>query len=77
MGVPFVKYTIASDPPALSYLAAGLPPGLIINGGTGEISGTPTASGSFPVSIFGVNAKGQGGTVKVTITIAPSITFGN
>jgi len=77
VGVPFVKYTIASDPPALSYLAAGLPPGLIINGGTGEITGTPTASGTFPVSISGTNAKGQGGTVVVTIAIAPSITFGN
>ncbi|MEY4688203.1 MAG: hypothetical protein RIR76_2226, partial [Verrucomicrobiota bacterium] len=77
VGVAFVKYTIASDPPALSYLAAGLPPGLALAGVTGEITGTPTASGTFPVSISGTNAKGQGGTVKVTITIAPSITFGN
>jgi len=29
------------------------------------------------VSIFGNNANGQGATVKVTITISPSITFGN
>jgi len=77
VGVPFVKYTIASNPPATSYLATGLPPGLSLSGTLGEITGTPTASGTFPVSIFGNNANGQGATVKVTITISPSITFGN
>jgi hypothetical protein len=77
VGVPFVKYTIASNPQATSYLATGLPPGLSLNGTLGEITGTPTASGTYPVSIFGTNANGQGATVKVTITISPSITFGN
>jgi hypothetical protein len=77
VGVPFVKYTIASNPQATSYLATGLPPGLSLSGTLGEITGTPTASGTFPVSIFGTNANGQGATVKVTITISPSITFGN
>ncbi|MCE2862589.1 MAG: putative Ig domain-containing protein [Opitutaceae bacterium] len=77
VGVPFVKYTIASNPQATSYLATGLPPGLSLNGTLGEITGTPTASGTFPVSISGTNSNGQGATVKVTITISPSITFGN
>jgi hypothetical protein len=77
VGVPFVKYTIASNPQATSYLATGLPPGLSLNGTLGEITGTPTASGPFTVSIFGTNSNGQGATVKVTITIYPSITFGN
>ena len=65
----------SSDLPALSFITTGLPPGLSLAGA--EISGTPTASGSFAVLISGFNAQGQGGTVKVTITIAPSITFGN
>jgi len=77
VGVAFVKYTIASNPLATSYLASGLPPGLSLNGTLGEITGTPTASGSFPVSISGTNSNGQGATVKVTISINPSITFSN
>ena len=77
VGAPFVNYTARSDPAATSYLASGLPPGLSLNGTTGAITGTPTASGTFVVSVSGTNAKGQGGAVKVTLTIAPSITFGN
>ena len=77
VGVPFDNYTARSDPAATSYLASGLPPGLSLNGTTGAITGTPTASGTFVVSVSGTNAKGQGGAVKVTLTIAPSITFGN
>jgi hypothetical protein len=77
VGAPFARYTIGSNPQATSYLAKGLPPGLTLNSTTGEITGTPTASGGFPVSISGTNAQGQGASVTVIITITPSITFGN
>ncbi|MEM7800624.1 MAG: putative Ig domain-containing protein, partial [Chloroflexota bacterium] len=40
-----------SDGDDLSYLAEGLPPGLSIDGDDGEISGTPTAAGSYSVEI--------------------------
>ncbi len=77
VGVVFASYTISSLPAlATTYLAVGLPPGLTLNGGTGVIAGTPTASGNFPVKISGTNVNGVGYATTVTIQIAPSITFG-
>ncbi|MHC1769369.1 MAG: MBG domain-containing protein [Verrucomicrobiia bacterium] len=43
-----------SDPDigqTLSYAAAGLPPGVTLDGSTGDFSGAPTAAGSFTVTI--------------------------
>jgi hypothetical protein len=44
---------VASDPDGdvLTFSAAGLPPGLIINQATGLITGVPTAVGSYPVTV--------------------------
>jgi YVTN family beta-propeller protein len=52
----------ANDPDGdlLTYSAAGLPPGLSIAAGTGVISGTPTAAGSYAVTV-GVD-DGRGGS---------------
>ena len=50
-----------------SYIASGLPPGLSINPSTGEISGTPTAPGTYIVPITASNSLG---TATATLTIA-------
>ena len=58
-----------------SWSASGLPPGLSINLGTGAVSGTPTATGSYPVTITVADSSTptrQSASQQVTITINPS-----
>ncbi len=78
---PIAAYTVSASPAATSFIAVGLPPGLTL-GSSGTpavwtISGTPTASGRFPVAIAGTNAAGVGASVVVEFNIATSITFGS
>ncbi len=74
----------ATHPPidANSYTATGLPTGLSVAPATGIISGTPSVSGDFSLTLGATNSVGAGvGTQNVTIRInpstAPSITSGN
>jgi len=54
---------------ALSYAASGLPPGLSINSTTGLISGTPTAIGTYGVTVTATDTKGTPGSAAFTWTI--------
>ncbi|MFM8810002.1 MAG: putative Ig domain-containing protein, partial [Chthoniobacterales bacterium] len=66
-GVAFVyQITTDNNPPATAFAAAPLPAGLTVNGSTGLISGTPTASGTFNVTISATNA---GGTDTETLVL--------
>ena len=53
-----------------------LPTGLTLSGSTGEISGIPTASGTFPFTLVATDGNSQQGTQTESVTIAadPSIT---
>jgi hypothetical protein len=66
-----LAWDIIASGGATSFNAAGLPPGLTLNPGTGLISGTPSASGTFAATIAASNA---GGTAYATldITLAPA-----
>jgi hypothetical protein len=75
VGVPFTKYSTLAAPAATSFVATGLPDGLVLNAANGEITGTPTVSGTFRVTLAGSNASGAGTPVIVTIVIAPSATL--
>ncbi|MEO5692130.1 MAG: putative Ig domain-containing protein [Usitatibacter sp.] len=73
-GTGFSYQIVATNGPT-SYSAAGLPAGLTLNTATGRITGTPTASGSFPVSLGATNGTGTGtGTLALTIALSPPTT---
>src|SRR5882724_11304428 len=75
VGIAFTYQIVASNCPT-SYNATGLPPGLSVNTSTGVISGTPTTTGTYSVTISATNSGGTG-TATLVITInnpVPTIT---
>ncbi|MGW2373305.1 M4 family metallopeptidase [Kitasatospora sp. NPDC001683] len=53
----------------LSYSATGLPAGLVINAGTGVITGSPTAAGTSNVTVTVKDSAGKSGTTSFTWTV--------
>jgi hypothetical protein len=72
------KYQIIATNTPTSYGATGLPTGLSVSSSTGLVSGTPSASGTFAVSLSAKNATGTGtATLNLTVNAvvsAPVIT---
>ncbi len=73
VNVPFAYQIVASLNPT-AYIATGLPTGLVLNPGTGLISGLPATAGTFTAQIGATNSVGVGGTVPLVITISPPAT---
>ena len=68
LGVAFT-YTITATNSPVSYNVAGnLPPGVTLNATSGVISGTPTASGIYNVTVGALNGGGVG-TAPLGITV--------
>ena len=66
-GTPF-SYQIPATGLVSIYSADGLPSGLMVNPATGVISGTPSASGTFPVAVAATNATGSAaGTLNLSV----------
>jgi len=69
----------ASGTPAPTFSETGtLPAGVSFNSTTGVLSGTPTASGSFSITMGATNGVGSDATQPFTLTVnaAPTITSG-
>jgi len=64
------SYTLQASGDVTQFDAEGLPPGLVLNPNTGEISGQPSLPGDFEVTARAWNDAGPGGDVVLTITIA-------
>lgn len=60
-------------PSSYTITSGSLPAGLSVNPTTGVITGTPTASGSFSVTIQGSNGAGSA-SQTVSITVLPPVT---
>lgn len=69
VGTPYPAFTVTATGTApIAFSAAGLPPGLAIDPASAVISGTPTAAGSYNVTITATNAGGET-PLNVTIVI--------
>jgi hypothetical protein len=67
-GTTFSTYTITASNSPTSYNATGLPTGLSVNTTNGQITGTPTQTGTFNVDISAGNTNGTD-TKTLVITI--------
>lgn len=67
----YTQTTQFSGTGVAKFEAVGLPTGLTINPTSGQVTGTPTVEGSFPVSVYGIDAYGNYSTAYTgTITIS-------
>ena len=69
VGVPFAYTATGSNTPT-NFNIVGLPAGLAADPTTGAISGSPTAVGTYAITLSANNAAGTGAPVTLTLTVA-------
>jgi hypothetical protein len=65
-----IHATDSASGQTLTYSATGLPTGLSINSSSGLISGTPSAAGTFSVTVTAQDTTGASGSASFTWTIS-------
>ncbi len=55
----------------VTWSASGLPPGLSIGPSNGQVTGTPSATGSYSVTVMATDAGGCSGSKGLTVNVAP------
>jgi hypothetical protein len=70
------SYSIQASNTPTSYSAANLPAGCYLNTYTGGITGTPTTTGTYAITIGATNAGGTG-TATLVVTITPASSAGS
>jgi hypothetical protein len=74
VGVAFTFYVTATGSPTSYGLSGTLPPGLTFNSSSGLISGTPTQTGSYPLTVLATNAGGTGtGALTITSSVSTAV----
>ena len=76
-GVAYVGYTITASNSPNSYSTSTLPTGLELDSVTGKISGIPTETGIFPITIRATNGSGTGSSSFSLTVTAPTVSFAN
>jgi len=76
-GIAYAGYTITASNSPTAYSADGLPTGLSCATATGVISGTPTQTGTFPITIRATNGSGTGSSSFTLTVTAPTVSFAN
>jgi hypothetical protein len=71
--VPY-SYAISATGSPTAFTATGLPPGLALNPASGLITGSPAATGRYPVALSAANP-GASGTGTLTLTVVQSYTL--